>query len=322
MPPGAATKDLLIRQGLKISHLRLLAALDDTRQISAAAAQLAISQPAASRLLSEVERIIGMKLYQRHPRGVTMNAAGVLLGERARQMLRNLDDTGRDIASIAQGERGSVNIGAVTGPAIELVLPVIREARLIYPEHDLTIDVDTSDKLAERLMAGDLDFYLGRVLPELDASAVRMQVIGNEPVSLIVRRGHPLLSRANVSLGECLDYDWVMQPPGGLQRYTVDRYLLEHDFQPPNRVVNTNSQLMMLAMVTRTNAIAPVTHSVADFFNSPDGLAGRIEILPIRHDIAVVPFGLVTLRDHDMPSASAAIYKMLLRHIASETPGG
>ncbi|MGP9791980.1 LysR substrate-binding domain-containing protein [Roseinatronobacter sp. NSM] len=314
-------KDILIRQGLKLTHLRLLAALDDTGQISAAAAQIAISQPAASRLLAEIERIIGMKLYQRHPRGVTMNAVGTLLGERARWMLRTLDDAGRDIAEIGSGQRGSVNIGAVTGPAIELVLPVIREARILYPDHDIMIDVDTSDKLAERLLGGSLDFYLGRVLPGLDGSAVKMHLIGDEPVSLIVRKGHPLVGRSNASLQDCLEYDWVMQPPGGLQRYTVDRYLLEHDYRPPNRVVNTNSLMMMLAIVTRTNAIAPVSRAVADFYAGPDGLSGQIETLGVDHKMAVVPYGLVTLRGYELPAASAAIHQMLLKHLNAQKVG-
>jgi len=312
-------RDLLIRQGLKLTHLRLMAALDETRQISAAATQIAISQPAASRLLAEIEQIVGMKLYKRHPRGVILNEAGRLLGERARWMLRALDDTGRNIVEIGSGQRGAVNIGAVTGPAIELVLPVIREARLLHPDHDITIDVDTSDKLAEGLLGGRLDFYLGRVLPGFDVSAFDMRLIGDEPVSLIARSGHPLMGRADVSLQDCLDYDWVMQPPGGLQRYTVDRYLLENNYRPPNRVVNSTSLLMMLAMVTRTNAIAPISRAVAEFYAGPDGLSGRIATLPVAHHIAVKPFGIVTLRGYELPAASAGLHRMLLKRLDSDT---
>lgn len=314
----SAQKDLLIRHGLKLTHLRLLAALDETRQISAAATQIAISQPAASRLLAEIERIVGMKLYQRHPRGVILNEAGCLLGERARWMLRALDDAGRDIAEIGSGQRGSVNIGAVTGPAIELVLPVIREARLIHPDHDITIEVDTSDKLAEGLLNGRLDFYLGRVLMGVDASAVDLRLIGDEPVALIVRKGHPLLSKADVSLQDCLYYDWMMQPPGGMQRHTIDRYLLENNYQPPNRVVNSTSLLMILAMVTQTNAIAPISRAVADFYIGPDGLSSRLATLPVAHQMAVAPFGIVTLRGYDLPSASAEVHRMLLRQLESQ----
>ncbi|WP_409703187.1 LysR substrate-binding domain-containing protein [Yoonia sp.] len=313
-------KDVFIRHGLKLAHLRLLAALDETRQISAAAAQIAISQPAASRLLSEIERIVGMKLYRRHPRGVILNEAGRLLGERARWMLRALDDTGRDIADIGSGQRGAVNIGAVTGAAIEFVLPVIREARLIHPDHDITIEVDTSDKLAEGLLNGRLDFYLGRVLPELDANAVDLRLIGDEPVSLIVRDGHPLLAKPDASLHDCLEYDWMMQPPGGMQRYTIDRYLLENNYRPPNRVVNSTSLLMILAMVTRTNAIAPVSRAVADFYIGPDGLSSKLAILPVAHQIAVAPFGIVTLRGYDLPAASAEVHRMLVRQTEGQQP--
>ena len=75
-PKRYHVKDELIRRGLRLPQLRLLVALSDTGQVSAAATQVAMTQPAASRLLAELERTVGAPLYNRNARGVTLTLAG------------------------------------------------------------------------------------------------------------------------------------------------------------------------------------------------------------------------------------------------------
>ncbi|SFP04115.1 LysR family transcriptional regulator [Tranquillimonas alkanivorans] len=304
-------RDRLVRQGLTLRHLRLMAAVEETGQISAAAAQLSVSQPAASRMLSDIERLVGAKLYDRHPRGIVLNEAGALLAARARRTLRDLDETGHEIAQLSSGRRGRVEAGAVTGPALELVLPAIRQARVTHPEIGVNVLVDTSDKLGEALLSGRLDFYIGRLLDTVDPRAVSLRTIGPEPVSLIVREDHPLLKRNVPTLEECLTYDWVMQPPGGLLRRTAELYLLERGHPLPARVVSTSSLLVTLAIIGGSNAVAPVARSVAGFYASDEGLAGRIRTLPLATDMTVVPYSIVTRKDEPLPQAAEVFLRMI-----------
>lgn len=308
---GNIQRDLLIRQGLKLTHLRLMAALAETGQISGAAAQLAISQPAASRLLSELEQIVDVKLYQRHPRGVVLSDFGLRLAERARKMLQDLDDTGREIAEMTAGLRGVANIGAVTGPSLEMVLPAVRRARLTHPEIDISITVDTSDGLADGLLSGRLDFYIGRVPRNVDVRPFHLRVIGEETISLIVRDGHPLVQRPPASIADCIGYDWVLQMPGGLLRHTAETYLLERGHALPGRVVSTSSLLMTLALISQSNAIAVVARSAAEFFGGPAELAGRIRKLPVAEDMKVSAYSLITLRDQPLSAAARVLHNMI-----------
>jgi molybdenum-dependent DNA-binding transcriptional regulator ModE len=71
-----------LRRGIKIAHLRLMAALAATGQVGAAAEAVGITQPAASRLLAEVERMTGTPLYARTGRGIALTAEGVALAAR------------------------------------------------------------------------------------------------------------------------------------------------------------------------------------------------------------------------------------------------
>lgn len=304
-PPNITAPDALVRRGLRFSQLRLMVALKEIGQISGAAAQISMTQPAASRLLAELEVAVGAKLYQRHPRGVTLTYSGEVLAQRAQTILRQLDDSHIEIAEIEAGTRGLVRIGAVSGPALEIVLPAIRELRVTYPEIEIAVDVDTSDKLAESLLAQESDFYIGRLPDGIDARAVRLDEIGVEPVNLIVRVDHPLVDNPNLNLQDCLDYDWVMQSPGGLLRRTAEAYLLRHGYAPPARILSTSSLLLTLAIIRQTSAIAPVSRSVARLYADGDMQVGPIRVLPIAEDMVVVPYALVERR-HDQPSPAAS----------------
>jgi DNA-binding transcriptional LysR family regulator len=283
----------LVRRGLKLAHLRLLAVLEETRQVSAAASQLALSQPAASRLLGELDHIAGAVLYRRHARGITLTESGMALARWARKIMRDLDAADREVSETETGMRGTVSIGAVTGPAIELVLPVLRQTRVTHPGIRTNVTVDTSDKLAELMLAERLDFFIGRIPQDFDHSQFAAEPIGEEPVSLVVRQSHPLMRTGDCPLEACVRHDWVLQAPGGLLRHTVETYLLERGLPLPARILSTSSTLMTLALISQSNAIAPVARAVASFFADPDGLDARIATLPAAQDLAVTSYSML-----------------------------
>lgn len=301
----------LIQRGLRFSQLRLIVGIQDTGQISGAASQLGITQPAASRLLSELEKTTNCKLYERHPRGVALTDAGKLLAVRARATLQELDTAFDEMSLISSGARGMVRIGTVTGPGLELILPIVREMRVTYPEIEFDVLVDTSDKLSEALVAHDLDFYVGRLLGDIDPRAVTLRPIGPEPLALVVRDGHPLLRKETLTLKDCLFYDWVMQPKGGLMRVATEKYLLEHDLAPPARVFSTSSLLLTLAMISDTNAITPIARSVAELFTASSQIGSNIRVLDVAHDMTVGAYSLVQRRGHDQSPAVARVIAQL-----------
>ena len=286
-------QDEFIRRGLRFSQMRLIALLDRKGQISSAAAQLGMTQSAASRLLSELEYTVGAKLYERHGRGVVLSEAGQAMARQALTILNQLDNAHQEIAQIIDGARGQVRIGAVTGPSMELVLPVVRQLREGYPGIELSVVVDTSDKLAEALFSHDLDFYIGRLPEEMDAKSVTMRPLGVEPVTMIARLGHPLDEKEIISIGECLDYDWILQPVGSPLRRSIEAHLLTNGFNLPQHVFVTTSPLLSLAVLAETDAVTPVARPVANFLCQDGALAARICRLPVREQINVSPYSIV-----------------------------
>jgi DNA-binding transcriptional LysR family regulator len=293
--------------------MRMIVALDDHGQISAAAQVMNISQPAASRMIAEMEDILAIPLCERLPRGVRLTPSGSALARRARAILLEMREAGREINDLRAGKGGTVFLGSVTAPAIELAVPAIRDIRERYPQIEINIQVETSAVLARELIAQRHDFIIGRVPDDLNPRLFASRVIGNEKACLIVRREHPLLTGENVEMARLGGYDWVLQPSGSLLRRTMEGLFLTRNIQPPERILNTSSLLLTLVMVAQSDAIAPVSVQVAKFIK--DDLGGSIEILPIEFGIEVQPFSLITLRDRRLSPPARMLHDHILDRI-------
>ncbi|MFD1881803.1 LysR family transcriptional regulator [Paracoccus pacificus] len=307
---GDSMDDVLKRR-IKMRQLGLIVAVADTGQIGAAASAINMTQPAASRMLAELERNVGAELTRRHPRGVHLTEAGMRLAERARTILRDLDLASREVLDIDRGRAGRISFGSVAGPSLDLVLPLLQNLRILHPEILTDIVVESSDRLLEHLQSGRIEFYIGRIPTRAEAAMYQMEPIGEEALSMIVREGHELHRHTPRDLSECLRFDWVMQPLGGLLRTTVEQYLATRGFGQPARIIGTSSLMLTLAFVARTNAIGVMSTAAAQFFAAPQSLGARIARLPLADDLKVGTYGLIRLRDRVLTPAGATLYRTM-----------
>ncbi|SHJ73495.1 DNA-binding transcriptional regulator, LysR family [Palleronia salina] len=306
--------NVLIRRGVKMTHLQLVAAIAETGQVLSAAEKVGMTQPAASRLLAQLEKAVGAPIFRRHLRGVKLTEVGEILAKGATRMLSDLDLTQERIDQTLQGAHGIVRIGSVTGPSMQWLLPTVRDLRAEFPQIELTVHVDTSVKLTDALLSRELDFFLGRVPDGVDPRPFRFEPVSEEPIALVVRRGHPLSGRTELTLDDCLDFDWVMQPPGGLLRQTTENYLVSHGFRLPERTLGTTSTLFTLALVHDTDAIAPLARAVAEFYVRETGIGGRVDMLDVAPDLRVKTYGLVRrIEDEATPAAERVIRQLMER---------
>ena len=299
----------LLRKGLKLAHLRLIAALGETGALGVAAGRLGMTQPAASRLLGEIEDLAGRPIHQRVGRGIVLTPEGQALAHRAARALSEVASAEREISALGRGLSGHVRLGSVTGPALDRVLPALRAARLSLPGVTTEVEVAPSDPLADLLLAGRLDFALARLPEARDPALFDLEPLGEEPVSLVVRPGHALARRGRLSPRDLMDYDWVMPGPGTLLRRTVLERLAALGLPPPPGRLATSSFLLTLAMLRETNAIAPLATAVARRFAS--GLEAGLVILPLDLGFVVPAFGLLTLRGARLTPAAERLRDLI-----------
>lgn len=320
--PLSSAKSLLFRsgnlfqRGLKLSHLRMIVAMEETGQISQAAEMLKTSQPAASRLLSEMEGILEARLCVRSPRGIEMTNAGRALARRARSMLIEIREAEREIEDIKHGG-GTVFVGAVTAAAVDLVVPAIRSVQAVNSLLEAHVGVGPSHLLIKDLLAGDHDFVIGRVPEDMDPRLFNIREIRSEKIRLMVRAGHPLLeSNKPITLNRLAQFEWILPPPGNLMRRTIEDVFISRHLPLPHSSLNSASLLVTIATLADTNAIAPMAEEVTTLLTS----GGLITELPFDGAIEIKPYSLITARGHRLSPSAQLVSDHILARI--DKPAG
>lgn len=299
---------------LKLSHLRLVAAIAQHGQIQMAAQALTLTQPAASRTLAEIEKLVGAALFERHPRGMTPTPLGEILVRRAHTILMEMQDLSHELQEEREGRSGMVRAGAVTGPAVGCLVPAVRRLKATSPKVELRIDVGPSVQLMRGLEEGDYDFVIGRLLPDSDADAFRIAPGRIERVRCLVRRGHPLAGRRRVPLSALKAHPWIIQERGTPIRQAVEAAFVGQGLSVPADVVATSSLVLMMALITQSDMIAPMSLEVARLMEATGG--GVLASLDLDTPVEVAPYHVITRRDRRLSPAASRLHALVLEEIA------
>ena len=184
--------DRVLRSNVKLRHLQLLVALDQFRHLGRTAEFLSVSQPAVSKMLSEVENMFGLTLFERSTRGSEPTAGGQSIIRFARSVLADYERTRDEIAAVESGVAGRTRVGAMVvalpvllARAVELLKKRSPQATVLVEEGDLT-------HLLPKLRLGELDLFVGRLEPGYAAPDLIAEPLFNEPMVAVVKPGHAL----------------------------------------------------------------------------------------------------------------------------------
>ncbi|MGS4947277.1 LysR family transcriptional regulator [Meridianimarinicoccus sp. RP-17] len=296
---------------LKPAHLRLIRAIHDNGKLQLAADAVGMSQPAASRMLSEIESDAGGALFERLPKGMAATPMGVAFVRHARVILAEVETLAGEIAQLRDGTAGAVRVGAVTGPAVGVLVPALTWLRARMPDIRPTIEVAPSATLIRGLEEGRFDFVLARIGFETDTRAYQAYPGRRENVCLLARASHPLAGR-RVSLAETLPFEFVIQEPGSPIRKALENAFLGNRLRTPARITNSSSLLIALSLVTGSDAIAPQTREVAEMLTKRKS---DLTVIETDEDIAVSSFLVLQIRHRQLSPVAENLLDEVLRRL-------
>ncbi len=281
---------------LKLRHYRLIRAIGETGQLSLAADRLALTQPAASRTLKEIEAVLGQPAFHRHPKGMSPTPVGEVLARHAETIMNDLLHADSELMAFEAGRSGEVRVGAVTGAAVAYVVPAIQE--LADEAAEFSVEVAPSEVLMAQLLRGDLDFILSRVPQGTDIQ--RLEILGGrvEVLKFLVRQGHELLARRQLEIGELQHLTWVTQAAGMPIRSTIDQAFLAENMAPPKSIINSPSILFMSAYLRSSDAVTAVASEVADLLQATQG--GQLRALDMAKANIMTPYHLIRDRSRQL----------------------
>jgi DNA-binding transcriptional LysR family regulator len=306
-----------IRANLKPRHLQLLVALDDFRHVGRVAEFMNVTQPAVSKSLAEIERGIGLALFERKKGGLVPTPYGECLIRLCRSMLQSLDAVGEELRHLQSGAAGQVRLGVLPVAAPVLAPRAVIRMRKEAPRAAIVLHEATADRLLPMLREGQLDLIVGTLPPaSMSAGLVEEVLHRGDGVSVVCGLNHPLARRARIRPADLASFPMIIPPLGTLFRSAVDHTMDTLDLPLPQALVESGS-------MTATNTLLRESHSIS--FYSPH-LAhhweklGWLKILPLRAPEISVPIGCFWLK-HAEPTATTRLLIDSLREVSAEALG-
>lgn len=206
---------------MELRQMRSFMAVAEERNFTRAAARLNMAQSPLSQQIRRLEREIGVELFARTTRAVSLTYAGEVLYERVARVLSLAGDAVEASRRAGRGQLGQLSVGFTGAAAHELLPPLVRAYAAEYP--DVTLDVHgdlTTPTQIERLLDGLLD--VGVVRGAVAAEGLAFETILEEPVGVMLPDCHPLAAEGKVGLSD-LCADWFISLPGSppATMYTV-----------------------------------------------------------------------------------------------------
>jgi DNA-binding transcriptional LysR family regulator len=297
----------LVRTRLKTRHALLLVALADEHNVHRASAQLGMTQPAASRLLKELEGMLNADLFERLSSGMRPTWYGEIMIRHARAIVYSMDQAQEEIAGFRAGLTGLVRLGTILGPGATLIPRVIARLQEIAPEVQVSIMVDVSGRLNAHLQEGVLDILVARLVADQDAAMANFEFAGIESIAVVARPGHPLMQAPNLTLRDLMQTRWILPPPGGLLRPKFELLCRQAGLEPPQNAVETVALPVINGLLQQTDMVAAIGTEVANHYAK----CGLLGFLPININCHLEPFGIITRRGAALPPCALAVLDLL-----------
>lgn len=177
---------------MEMRQLRYFLAVADAGHITRAAATLGLKQPPLSQQIRALETQIGLTLFNRHPKGVTLTEAGQLLQGEARRLLHEMELLEARLNRVAQGQQGRLALGFTSSAASHAYMPrTLNECRRLHPQLSLELTECNAAELTEAVLSEKLDCGFLRV-PVARPPGLAFETLFDESVLLALPKDHPL----------------------------------------------------------------------------------------------------------------------------------
>jgi len=303
----------MTRGRLKTRHFVLLVHLNEQRSVLRAAKAANMTQPGASKLLSDLEESLGVPLFKRHARGIEPTPYGEIMMRHARSELAEMDRAQDEITALRSGLAGQCTIGAVVSAGTNLAPTAIALLKQQHPRIRISIEIDSSAALVGRLLKGELDVALARVSDSHGADELIFEPLAGETHHVIVRTAHPLAGKRVLDLADLADLPWILPSTGSLLRDRIDSLFVQRSLGLPRNLVETTSIPVIISLLQKTDMVAALQEVTVE----PYLKAGLLTALPFTLGMLMEPFGIITRRNHQMSPSAEAMLRSL--HEAADT---
>jgi DNA-binding transcriptional LysR family regulator len=299
---------------LKLKQLRLLVAVAEHSSILHAAKTLNISQPAATKLIKDLEADFGVILFDRTNRGAIPTNYGEALVRHGKLILTQISNAAQELDNLNEGKGGRVVIGTLLAASAKLLPHTIARVHEARPNVTIVIREGTNDVLMPALQNGDVDLVLGRLAEYRHRKNIRQEELLPEEFCIVARKNHPLTTQSELASMDALkQFGWILPPGDTTLRRQLEKEFLDAGHSPPENTVESVSFLTNRELLKVTDMLCAMPQHVVQ-----DELAsGELVSLPSKIASSLTPVGVSYRREGGL-SPAAEVFLQELKSTADD----
>lgn len=243
---------------MNLFHLRYFMKLAEEQHYTHAAEKLCISQPSLSNAINQLEKELGIRLFEKEGRRIRLTELGKQFYKCVSESLSTLD-SGIETLQLAAKGSGVIRLGILRVLGVQFLPELIAEFKAKDPKHDyvFTIETDVSHNLLTGLEQGNYDIVFAT--PPKHPGHFEITPVAKQDLVMIVPSNHPLAEQHNVDLRETLDYPYVHFKQKSGMRTVIDQ-LYEGIDARPNIAYEIDEDQVVAGMVAAGFGIAIVPY--------------------------------------------------------------
>lgn len=216
---------------IKYRSLKAFLLAVDTGSFTHAANQLGVTQPSFTALIQDLEDVLGLRLFERTTRSISLTSAGQDFHARAQRPIADLEEAYRSLADLAAVRRGNVTLGALPSTALALLPVAVGALRQLHPALKVRVVEAHNDELVAMLRTNQIEFAVGTLAePTPDLS---FAPLAEDCFCAIYPAGHALeKKRGPLHWRDVLRYDLILLSQGSNARQQFDRAVREETGAP------------------------------------------------------------------------------------------
>ena len=278
---------------LKLRDLNILLSVVKHGSMAKAAADLAMSQPAVSKAISDLEHVLGMRLLDRGARGVEATPYGRALVKRSLVIFDELKQGVRELEGLADPTSGEIRIGSSEAMTAGLLPAVIEHMSRSYPGVVFNISQALFASAHYReLRDRNIDVLLGRVFTPLDEDDLDVAPLFDDEMVVVAAKRSSLFTKRRLALADLAEHRWILPPADTPAAPLAAEIFRAHGLEQPRAPVTTLSIHVALKLVASDRFIALMPASVMRF--NPGASIG---VLPIKLPTQRRTVGIITLKN-------------------------
>lgn len=290
---------------LELRHLNHLMAAIESGTIGKAAESLGISQPALTKSIRSLERILQVKLLERRSRGVVPTVYGDLVLSRSRSVRIELQELVHEIQALRSGARAHVRIGVAQGVASRLVPAATIRLVTAHPNSRVSVWSGVASELVKLLIDGDIEFAVAPLGAYESKLRIAEELLFDDRPVVVVARNHPLARTKFVRPKDLVKCRWVLARATTPLRQMLDQIFMSENVPPPVPTIECDSALYVKSVLIQNDFVGFLPRDEINI----EETSGLLQGISFKTNIPARPIGILRRRSTVLGSASMLLAK-------------